>query len=877
MYLEKLEIQGFKSFAQKTVLSFLVINKHTKGVTAVVGPNGSGKSNIADAIRWALGEQSTKQLRGKKSEDIIFFGSQIKSRLGYAEVSLYFNNEDSVFPFDYPEVVITRRLYRDDQSLYLLNNNITKLSDIILLLAQAHVGQKSYSVIGQGMIDTIINATPADRKDFFYEAAGVKVYQIKKDQSISKLHQTETNVSQITLQLAELEPKLKYLKRQMGRLAQREQWEKEYGDVAKQLYNHQWNIQQDRIGVLHKQEEQIKKQITDIKEKLSALQHTFDSFENLNIDTQQQSNKDSLTKKINDLYRQQRELLSHISLISGRLELDLEKKGKAHLSWITRRIDEVTLLQQDLSHQKEEVLASQQYFKKNIDTLTKNKERLLQQKKEEEGINQPPSHTQSVLIQTKKAIQEILSTKDVFYKETETLERLVVFTKNLYSKIDTIFGWFSVLPTNNTTRETQVDFKRDVDREYAVVLSSLEKESVQYQMVGARLENLESQEEITRRELEKLQSELIYYGSDDKKERDHTLNLEKEKDQNMLLSVNKEILEIEQKLVSIREMEQVARSEVFTLQKEIQATQEQLHEKEQLFSQNQIECAKYSAHRDDLLEKLCEDLFVETGVRIELQANTESVVSVLGFDTTFYLDDEESVSRSMYLLKNKLAQLGMIDTQEVADYEETKNTVEFLQHQLEDLSNAQKSLEIAIWELDEMIKKQFTESMKHINKSFNEYFQEVFRGGSAKLILHKEQPVESVEDDTNTTIETFDGIQGVEIEATPPGKKIKSISFLSGGEKALASIALICAIMANNPSPFVVLDEVDAALDESNAHRFAYILTQLSHKTQFVVITHNRVTMHIAQRLYGVTMGSDGTSSVVSLDIDGVSDILTKQ
>ncbi len=222
MYLEKLEIQGFKSFANKNGLVFPgLIEGGRRGLTAVVGPNGSGKSNIADAVRWALGEQSMKMLRGKKSEDIIFSGSDKKGKLGMAEVSLFFNNEDRQAPIDYSQFVLTRRLYRDGESEYLINNSKVRLLDVQLLLAKANVGQKTYSVIGQGMVEGFLNTSLSERKEFFDEATGVKQFQIKRDDSLNKLRASLEHLGQAEMLLGEIEPRLANLTRQVSRLKKR--------------------------------------------------------------------------------------------------------------------------------------------------------------------------------------------------------------------------------------------------------------------------------------------------------------------------------------------------------------------------------------------------------------------------------------------------------------------------------------------------------------------------------------------------------------------------------------------------------------------------------------------------------------------------------
>jgi chromosome segregation protein len=187
VYLKKLEINGFKSFANKTALDFLVSKNGERSITAIVGPNGSGKSNIADAIRWVMGEQSMKNLRGKKSEDIIFAGSGKKSRLGSAQATLFFDNSDKRIPLDFEEVTVTRKIFRSGESEYLINGSRVRLQDVVDILAKAGIGKESYSIVNQGMADAILNATPLERRSLIEDAAGVKQYQIRKERSLRKL------------------------------------------------------------------------------------------------------------------------------------------------------------------------------------------------------------------------------------------------------------------------------------------------------------------------------------------------------------------------------------------------------------------------------------------------------------------------------------------------------------------------------------------------------------------------------------------------------------------------------------------------------------------------------------------------------------------
>lgn len=249
MYLKKIEISGFKSFANKTALDFLpahnrgdseaggpdkdgALASHALrsnagvGITAIVGPNGSGKSNVADAIRWAIGEQSLKNLRGKKSEDVIFSGTDKKARLGTASVTLFFDNSDKRIPIEFEEVSITRKIYRSGESEYLINGTRVRLLDIADLLAKVGIGKESYCVITQGMSDAVLNATPVERRSIFEDAAGVKQYQIEKERALRKLESTRENLERVDSLTAEIEPHLKNLRRQAEKASQGKKWRK---------------------------------------------------------------------------------------------------------------------------------------------------------------------------------------------------------------------------------------------------------------------------------------------------------------------------------------------------------------------------------------------------------------------------------------------------------------------------------------------------------------------------------------------------------------------------------------------------------------------------------------------------------------------------
>src|SRR5579872_3348105 len=253
MYLKRLEIQGFKSFANKTTLEF------EQGMTAVVGPNGSGKSNIADSIRWVLGEQSLKQLRGKKSEDVIFAGSEKKVRQSFAEVSVTFDNTDRKIPLDYSEVSITRRMDRSGESDYLINGNRVRLLDIVDLVLKSNIGTSRYTVIGQGTIDQMVLAGPAEVKNLLDEASGVKNYYIKREKTLRRLEQTAHNLMRAEDLIAEIEPRLKSLRRQAKRMEARAEIEQKLKIYQREFLGSQfW---------------QFKKTVDGFQQQISALQN----------------------------------------------------------------------------------------------------------------------------------------------------------------------------------------------------------------------------------------------------------------------------------------------------------------------------------------------------------------------------------------------------------------------------------------------------------------------------------------------------------------------------------------------------------------------------------------------------------------------------
>lgn len=730
MFLEKLEIQGFKSFANKVGLEFSAeTGKNNRGLTAVVGPNGSGKSNVADSIRWVLGEQSMKLLRGKKSEDVIFSGTDKKPRSGMAEVSLFLDNSDHQANLDYDKIVITRRLYRDGESEYLINKNKARLLDIQLLLAQANFGQKTYSVIGQGTIEAFLLMSPAERKDFFDEAAGVKHLEIKRNQAINKLETTTENIKQAETLIAEIEPRLRSLTRQVKRLEQRGELEGELYSLEHQYYGTMWqNLTRS-----------LKEYNSKLEESSGGINELRAEVQNLRAKMMNEAKEEASGNKFAELQKEYEKLSEH-------------KNELRDKEWRLRS----------------ELERAQMTITKNIPSLP-----LHEIIKELESIN--------------KSLDAILS-------ETEP---------------DTILKNI-----------------KNIKEQSASLLSKLQPKEIKEQAkVDPKLE----------KELAELNDKIT--------------------------AVSREMAGIQTKIHELTNAEQKNKRAFFEAQEMLSASQDELRKKEDALNLIKIELARLETKKESLEQEMA----------AELKERLETIK--LSSAEMTPVENAETLLPQIQRLRYQLELIGGIDPETMKEYEETKSRFDFLSGTVTDLKAAMDDTYKIIEELDLTIKSKFEEAFEKINTDFGRYFKILFNGGHAELIKvarAEEEEVEGEEEITEEKLEMARRLSewsGLEIQAVPPGKRVKTIGMLSGGERAMTSIALLCAIISNNPSPFVVLDEVDASLDEANSIRFAEIVGELAGNTQFVVITHNRYTMEHANILYGVTMGEDGVSHLLSLKL----------
>ncbi len=750
MHLQQMEIQGFKSFAKKTVFEFIPPQSKHKGITGIVGPNGSGKSNVADAIRWVLGEQSLKTIRGKKSQDVIFSGSANKSRLGFAQVTLTLNNEDGTITpgpeeedsvFDYSEIAITRRVYRSGESEYLINNQTVRLADIQLLLARAHFAQKTYTVIGQGMIDHMLMASAAERKQFFDEAAGIKEFQIKRHRSTLKLHATKENLHETKMLLQEIAPRLSSLTRQVKRLEKRESVEQQLKEKYLQYYGAQW------VESASQYKEALRKHGA-AQEASQSIQKQYDvAFEKMREMEVAETDSDTYTQ---------------------------------------------------LQKEYEQVYAKRSSTKEELLRLTNAME--VAKMRAQNEAKWTPLPLSKIIMELETVQAELKG--HAAQKDQSVLTRLLgKISKRVSGLIDRL---------QKPAPEKRKPF---IDTKIKAQILELEK---------------------------------------------------------TLVLLEEEVAERQARMQAFSKDEQKKKSSFFELQRELQTHQSALHEAQRKLSDAAVQLARVETRQQALSEEIDREVLE---LKDEIIAQKPSALrSVVVSD----------VQHDVYRLRRQLELIGSIDEEIIEEYAQTQERYSFLTEQVEDLDGAMHGLQKVIASLDDVMRTKRKSAFAAINKEFDRYFKLLFDGGKAGIVQIKQEPRPRPVAETNDEQHVHDvdaleheldeaaaeELAGIDIHATPPGKRIADVSVLSGGERAMASVALLCAILSINPSPFVVLDEVDAALDESNSLRFSKILEELASKTQFIVISHNRATMEAADVLYGITMGDDGVSRMLSVKLE---------
>lgn len=735
MHLTRLELAGFKSFAKTTTLEF------PSAVTAIVGPNGSGKSNIKESIQWVLGEQSVKSLRGKKGEDLIWNGSPKVPRMGRASVTLIFDNAGGRIPLEFQEVSLSRKIFRDGLNEYYINDSQVRLKDVVELMARIGLGESKHNIIGQGEVDRMLLSSPRERREMLEDALGLRVYQLKKNESLRKFEQIETNMRQVHLLVGELAPHVRFLRTQAKKAENRGLVEKELSLLqAIYIARERHEIDDGKKRIESAVQPFVEKRIhlqADILRIMQTIHESEDQLALVMVTGEEE-------KKFMESEQKRRELERECGRLEGRLEMERQKLTQPKI----RVID-------------------MHYIKTEIQEFLSEMRALLQ---DEDRMDEAREHL-LVLV--------------------EDLEQLL-------SKID-----------RGTMEETREESEWAMVRSLEHAIISLQEEIAS---ARAGMEHVEKARSEQRERYYRLQQKIKYMDS------------------------------------TMRALQEEEREILFTLQRH-SFEEERLRAREQIYTRD-----------------------------------IQSVSTQFEGDISLYHDEyahipNEELKRKIERLRMRLEEIGGIDAQTLQEYQDMEERHTFLTQELDDLTKASASLKELIKELDRHVKEDFDVGFTKVKEEFHNFFRIIFGGGKATLQM-VEIPIrggESEDESGETKAEAHRQTDnGVDISVDLPHKRIRGLAMLSGGERALTSIALLFAITAVNPPPFLILDETDAALDEANSQRYRAIIGELSNKTQLLLITHNRETMKSASILYGVTMGQDGVSKLLSLKL-GEAEVYTNR
>ena len=978
MYLKSIKAVGFKSFADKIELDI------KDGITCIVGPNGSGKSNILDAVKWVLGEQSVKTLRGTGSmSDVIFNGSKSRSPMSRASVALTIDNSNHYLKSEFNEIEVKRVVYRTGENEYYLNNAKVRLKDITDLFIDSGASRDAYNIISQGTVEDIVNSKPEARRVIIEEAAGVLKYKKHKEESLRKLEKTKDNLNTINLLISELETSLEPLRIQSIKAKKFNEYKDNLKNLEIALIVNDIKKINLEYNKLKARNEELKSLIEELTAKINKDTATLEVSKLSNLEVESTLNK--LNQNLVELERQIANTNAKKTMILERKKLNSNNDAtlnnvlnlKEEILSIGKNInsleDEIKALNSKKDELKttldsidnEELILRKNYVTESNEYNRKNKE-LLELNNKIDILNNNilnevniPLPVKSILNNPRlkgiyNTVGKLLTFDDAYMNAIETtlgasINYLVVDSETSVKQAinylkEQGLGRATFLPLNiikpkyldsniidslkNTSGfiDTAINLVK-YDKAYDNIMQNLLATTIivkdidalnsiakhlnyKYKVVsldgdisyaggsisgGAKKNSnsiLKDRYELTKLETNKVNLETNIRVIDTKI---NTLNQEQEEIKNKKNKVNNEYIELKEtinrKNISLAELQsnykdkentiknneailnntvdieldnilksyyelngrkdnllrtikdykeklETARGDLAELELNIKNKNHSLNKYNSEFNSNEITLGKYDVKLDNYLLTLNE----------EYTMTYEKALHEI--DTNI---DIETTRLQVSKLKSSIKDLGEVNLGSISEFERVNERYTFLTTQKDDLVKSIEELETAIASLDEIMKERFKATFASVNMEFQKVFKILFRGGEGHLELT----------DKDNLLET-----GVEIIAQPPGKKLSSITLFSGGERTLTAISLLFAILNVKTVPFVILDEVEAALDEANVDVFGKYLETRKDKSQFIIITHKKRTMEYADTLYGITMQEEGVSKLVSVRME---------
>lgn len=911
MFLKSLDLFGFKSFADKTQINF------EPGITVIVGPNGCGKSNVVDAIKWVLGEKQAKNIRGERMEDIIFAGTDQRKQLSLSEVFVTIDNTRRVLDFDSDSVTVGRRIFRDGESEYLINKSPVRLKDVEKLFMDTGIGKSSYSVMEQGKIDLILSTRPEDRRYIFEEAAGISKYKFQKKESLKKLTETSDNLERINDIIKEIEREKDIkskqaettkvyisLKNELSDLDIKVNLLRYHDLVKKQRkiddeierHNMERESISARVSTTSADNEKDEKRKNDLQIQLFELEKRLHAYrirvEDIDVKTEKNRSlieeEEKLKKGIEgkivernknlDRLLEERSKSEQSGVDIGRKIEDDKQKLTAFFATRKRKIDSIQSARDSIEEKKAGIAEADKEIK-NLRALLEEVIRKLvdaidKRKAELEGSEHERADVRRRIDERINAAEEILRKAAREVREGNTEAALaslsavdLALLRNDIMKFESYEDGFRSILFDKTGIHAE---KELLDRKIRERIESVERlrgdiaaledriqhEQVELEDVNQMITRIEK--DLSRNENERawIEKHIQSLGSqivDFHKQIDN-FKEEIERADKKIRTLSEEIHEWDQRLVEFNERSESLLKEISELTDRRQGIESTIHDRKNVARKDEEELKRIVERITALDKSQVEIVFkknsIEEHLWIEYEKKMEDVENLGVKDSQL----EPLMARSQEI-KRQIQDLGPINNLAIEEYKNLRKRFEYYIKQKKDIEKAREDIYTVIEDINRTSIEMFMDTFKNIQKNFSDIFRQLFEGGDAAVEL----------DDMDNVLEC-----GIEIMIRPPGKKLKNINLLSGGERALTAIALLFATYMVKPSPFCFLDEIDAPLDEQNIGRFVRLLKEFSRGSQFIIVTHNKKTMSIGETLYGVTMEEPGVSKLVSLRMDKI-------
>lgn len=925
MFLKSIDLFGFKSFADKSKIEF------TGGISALLGPNGCGKSNVVDAIKWVLGEQATKSLRAERMEDVIFNGTDSRKALNVAEVTLTLSNDTGILSLDMPEITVKRRLYRSGESEYFINGASVKLKELRELFYDTGIGKSSYSIMEQGKIDQILSNKPEERRHIFEEAAGITRFKVRAREAERKLERTEENVRQVESVLQEVRRSHDSLKRQAEKTEEYRDLRQKLMDEEieiqllklKSLLDEKAKRERELAESAEKRDalkSKIEALAAELEEKLEAV----NSMESRLVESQKrlygvEVEKSAHAEQIRVMAERKGEMESSLEALAAREET-IKKKLVSLKQDVDARRKEVAAYEKSIAENQSAIDELDRRVQEAREEIRSNKESIAaaersiaeQEKRERELQLELRAITDDIVAKLDEKLKEsgysasrrreleasleealgsarvhlsgrrdLMADHAVLDRSQGQLKSFLTETGEVLDsvlrairRVEELFGEYRsanpafldefLAPQGIITKKREIDTAIEASRQ-SVIRSRKEITELGEAngKLSSRIDEFRKHQEELRLNLVEMRTQkenlerAIAQGKREISEQEQELK----KSEQELLRGRERLAQLEDSIAERREArkkleeeEKKLRKELTSLEESISSQNRSVVEKEK--AQKRMMQELDSHHRN--LEKV---QMAAAEIRTSITNLYENFQERYSRDLTEYEERMFEIRREMKeireaatTIRTRLQGLGNVNLMAPEEYAEVKERFEFLSGQLEDLQKARHDLLKVTSEIQRESEELFTETYNKIRKNFHTMFRRLFGGGRAELRLTDDEDVLA---------------SGIDILAQPPGKKLESINLLSGGERSLTAVALLFATYMVRPSPFCLLDEIDAALDENNVGRFVNMLMEFAEGSQFIVITHNKKTVAGAQTLLGITMEESGVSKVVSIRVDG--------